>query len=192
LASLDGSLPSAWVSCISLYSQLSSSNHQFALQQRLGCPISPEFAPLRPLGNGHNEVKLSLMAASADIAVGGYRVTTENYNHNFLTPIIEAMPGDTVSARLVNALSAQSQQRRHASQRQPTNLHYFHGGIVSPNNARPMPAELGTGDNIYVHLKSGLSFDFKVPIPGEKPIPAMTCSTRAFSKARDISRILLG
>jgi FtsP/CotA-like multicopper oxidase with cupredoxin domain len=136
-----------------------------------GLPDLAGICSVTPLGNGHNEVKLSLMAASADIAVGGYRVTTENYNHNFLTPIIEAMPGDTVSARLVNALPPKANNGGMHHKDNPTNLHYFHGGIVSPNNARPMPAELGTGDNIYVHLKSGLSFDFKVPIPGEKPIP---------------------
>lgn len=125
-----------------------------------------------PLGNGHNEVKISLTAASAEIAMGGYRVTTGNYNSNYLTPIVEAMPGDTLSAHLVNALTPNANGGgMHDHSDNPTNLHYFHGGIVSPNNARPAPAELGTGDNIYVYLKSGRSFDFKVPIPGEKPIP---------------------
>ena len=73
----------------------------------------------------------------------------------------------------------------------PTNLHYFHGGIVSPNNARPKAAETGDGDNVYVYLKSGLnaqgkpnSFDFKVPIPGKKR------SMRGSWKPRATSRIL--
>lgn len=124
------------------------------------------------LGGGRNEVKISLTAESFQIDVGGYQVTTGNYNRNFLTPIVEAMPGDTVSAHLVNALPpAASAASTHDHTGNPTNLHYFHGGIVSPNNSRPAPAELGTGDNVYVDLKSGLSFDFKVPIPGEKSIP---------------------
>lgn len=137
-----------------------------------GQPGLAGICSIAPLGNGHNEVKISLTAASAEIAMGGYRVTTGNYNGNFLAPIVEAMPGDTVSAHLVNALPPKANNGgMHDHNDNPTNLHYFHGGIVSPNNARPAPAELGTGDNIYVHLKSGLSFDFKVPIPGERPNP---------------------
>jgi FtsP/CotA-like multicopper oxidase with cupredoxin domain len=80
------------------------------------------------------------------------------------------MPGDTVSAHLVNALPPNAGGGGMHNDK-PTNLHYFHGGIVSPSNARPAPAELGNGDNIYVYLKSGRSFDFKVPIPGEKSVP---------------------
>jgi FtsP/CotA-like multicopper oxidase with cupredoxin domain len=136
-----------------------------------GLPALAGTCSVTPLGNGHNDVKISLTAASAQIDVGGYKVTTENYNGNYLTPIVEAMPGDTVSAHLVNALAPNvNTGGMHDHRDNPTNLHYFHGGIVSPNNARPAPAELGTGDNIYVYLKSGLSFDFKVSIPGEKPI----------------------
>jgi hypothetical protein len=97
-----------------------------------GQPALAGICSVASLGNGHNDVKITLTAASAEINVGGYKVTTENYNGNYLTPIVEAMPGDTVSARLVNGLT--------------------------PN-----------ANTAYVYLKSGLSFDFKVPIPGEKP-----------------------
>ncbi|WP_354132560.1 hypothetical protein [Bradyrhizobium sp. RT4b] len=127
---------------------------------------------IAPLGNGQNEVKITLRAASTEIAVGGYKVTTGNYNHNYLTPIVEAMPGDTVSAHLINALVSGANGGMHDHNDGSTNLHYFHGGIVSPNNARPAHAELGTGDNVYVHLKPGLSFDYKVPIPGNDMIDA--------------------
>ncbi len=136
---------------------------------------------IKSLGNGHNEVKVNLTAASAPVEIGGYKVVTENYNGSYLTPIIEAMPGDTVSAHLVNSLApnAHNGMMHGNANDNPTNLHYFHGGIVSPNNARPKSAELGNGDNVYVHLKSGLnadgkpnSFDFEVPIPGEHFTPA--------------------
>jgi hypothetical protein len=53
----------------------------------------------------------------------------------------------------------------------PTNLHYFHGGIVSPNNARPYDAREGTGDNIYIWLKNGADskpFDFKCSDTGRR------------------------
>lgn len=137
-----------------------------------GRPALAGICSVKPLGNGRNDVKVSLTATSAQIDVGGYKIITGNYNGNFLSPVVEAMPGDTVSAHLVNALPpAASSADTHNHADNPTNLHYFHGGIVSPNNSRPAPAELGNGDNIYVDLKSGLSFDFKVPIPGEKSIP---------------------
>ena len=174
----------------------------FALQPAIAADPSPELVQppicsattagqlggicaVTPIGS-QNNVKVNLTAASAAITIGGYKVVTENYNGDYLTPVIEAMPGDTVSAHLVNALTP----RPHAGMAHgdpndnPTNLHYFHGGIVSPNNARPKPAELGTGDNIYVHLKSGVdakgqpnSFDFEVPIPGENMLDARVLET---------------
>jgi FtsP/CotA-like multicopper oxidase with cupredoxin domain len=133
-----------------------------------------------PLGNGHNEVKVDLTAETAPVEIAGYKVITENYNGNYLTPVIEAMPGDTVAAQLINILAPRVHDgSAHGdADLNPTNLHYFHGGIVSPNNPRPH-VELGNGDNIYVHLKAGLdsqgnpsSCDFKVPIPGDHTLDA--------------------
>jgi FtsP/CotA-like multicopper oxidase with cupredoxin domain len=133
-----------------------------------------------PLGNGHNEVKVNLTAETAPVEIAGYKVITENYNGNYLTPIIEAMPGDTVAAHLINILAphVHDGMPHGDADLNPTNLHYFHGGIVTPNNPRPN-VELGDGDNIYVHLKAGLdsqgnpsSFDFKVPIPGDHTLDA--------------------
>ena len=62
-----------------------------------------------------------------------------------------------------------------------TNLHYFHGGVVTPRNWGPPPTNnqpegkngpnLGNGDNIYVHLRQAETFDFYVPIPGrDRPL----------------------
>lgn len=139
-----------------------------------------------PIGLGHNRVKLDLTAASASVDIGGYKVVTENYNGSYVTPVVEALPGDTVAAHLVNALPPAPPAASHAGMQHgdptdnPTNLHYFHGGIVSPRNAiRPKPGdpETGNGDNVYVHLKSGPagqpnSFDFDVAIPGEDGLDA--------------------
>jgi FtsP/CotA-like multicopper oxidase with cupredoxin domain len=125
---------------------------------------------VKSLTGGHNDIHVNLKAESFRIDVGGYKVTTGNYNHSYVAPVIEAMQGDTVSATLVNALPNPQSGAAHGGMTHgddnPTNLHYFHGGIVSPNNARPYRAELGDGDNIYVLLKTGQSFDYKVPIPG--------------------------
>jgi FtsP/CotA-like multicopper oxidase with cupredoxin domain len=135
-----------------------------------------------PLGNGHNKLQVDLTAEKTLIEVGGYKVTTENYNGNYLTPVIEAMPGDKVAAHLVNILPPRSHDgMRHGdADENPTNLHYFHGGIVSPHNARALTgidASQGNGDNIYVYLKNGKGdaapyFDFEVPIPGENELDA--------------------
>jgi FtsP/CotA-like multicopper oxidase with cupredoxin domain len=137
---------------------------------------------VEPLGSSRNDIKLKLTATSATISIGGYRVVTENYNGSYLAPIVEAMPGDTVSAHLVNKLTPDASHggATHAAMEgNPTNLHYFHGGLVSPNNARPKDAEKGDGDNVYVLLQSGRdgngnpnSFDYKVPIPGEGELDA--------------------
>ena len=108
------------------------------------------------------------------IVVGGYRVTTENYG-TYVPPVVEARPGDTVAAHLTNNLQKPVVQSDHVMpgdpqddpEENPTNLHYFHGGIVTPNNSRPMDAGLGNGDNIYVYRKRGETFDFSVPIPDD-------------------------
>jgi FtsP/CotA-like multicopper oxidase with cupredoxin domain len=146
--------------------------------------VPPEFKDIckvTPLGGGRNEVKVFLTAKKTPIDVGGFSVETEHYNGAYLSPVIEAMPGDTVAAHLENSLKPRAtndlQTMAHgAAGENPTNLHYFHGGIVTPNNARPpIDAGQGNGDNIYVRLKNGTdaagkpnNFDYNVPIPGEK------------------------
>jgi FtsP/CotA-like multicopper oxidase with cupredoxin domain len=161
----------------------------------------PELAGLcevTPLDEKRNKVKINLTAAAGPIQVGGYSVITENYNGTYLTPIVEAMPGDTVGARLTNLLPPRPRTCiHHLTEHEgsdemicenPTNLHYFHGGIVTPNNSRPpVDASLGNGDNIYVHLKNGFdemgkphSFDFHVPIPGEGELDAMVLEGTGF------------
>jgi len=136
-----------------------------------------------------NVVRVNLRARRAGgndpllgLQVAGYKVKTEAYNDRYLTPVIQAMPGDAVAAHLENALEA----RQHAVQMHGpsnlTNLHYFHGGIVTPRNWGLPPTNdqpegkdgpnLGNGDNIYVHLREAgpdgksNTFDFYVPIPG--------------------------
>jgi FtsP/CotA-like multicopper oxidase with cupredoxin domain len=135
-----------------------------------------------PLADG-TTVKVKLIANTSSIKVGGYNVVTEHYNRSYLTPVVEAAPGDTVAAHLENRLGrsdGHDSMTPGDANENPTNLHYFHGGIVSPHNARPpIDASQGNGDNIYVHLKNGTrdaatpySFDFKVAIPGKNKLDA--------------------
>jgi FtsP/CotA-like multicopper oxidase with cupredoxin domain len=124
------------------------------------------------LPSGRNRVQVNLAARTEKIEVGGYGVVTENYNGSYLSPVAEAIPGDTVAARLENQLRPREPSDGHShgpAAENPTNLHYFHGGIVTPNNARPPDdASKGNGDNIYVYLKrSDTPFTYDVPIPHE-------------------------
>ena len=155
-------------------------------------PRGTDVCSVTPIGvdaNGveHHEVKIDLTANTAPIQVGGYKVITENYNGAYLPPIVEAMPGDVVAARLENLLEPR-QPDSHGMAHEttpgenPTNLHYFHGGIVTPRNSRPGddggdPKNLG--DNVYASLKNGKdasgspnSFEFNVPIPGKGELDA--------------------
>ena len=91
------------------------------------------------------------------------------------------MPGDAVAAHLENALKARPNDDHTHGPSNLTNLHYFHGGVVTPRNWGP-PAtnnqpegkngpHSGNGDNIFVHLggagpgSQSNTFDFYVPIP---------------------------
>jgi hypothetical protein len=138
---------------------------------------------------GGNVVEVNLTSRRAGgndpslgLQVAGYRVKTEAYNDQYLTPVIQAMPGDAVAAHLENALEAREHRVHMHGPSNLTNLHYFHGGIVTPRNWGPPPKNdqpegkdgpnLGNGDNIYVHLRGAgadaksNTFDFYVPIPG--------------------------
>jgi FtsP/CotA-like multicopper oxidase with cupredoxin domain len=119
-------------------------------------------------GIGHKKVEITLTAQPGTIHVAGYNVDTEHYNNDYLTPVVEAMPGDTVDAHVINHLGklpAPAPDGMTHGDPNPTNLHYFHGGIVTPRNSRPTPAERGTGDNVYVHLASATKEDIQLTVP---------------------------
>jgi FtsP/CotA-like multicopper oxidase with cupredoxin domain len=150
-----------------------------------GQPALQGICTVKPRDKGGNEVKIYMTAKTSEVEVGGYKIVTENYNGSYLTPVVEAMPGDTVAAHLVNALApkpdgggslpAHGAMMHGGVGENPTNLHYFHGGIVSPKNSPPTPTELGNGDNIYVYLSNDAahnSFDFEVDIPGKDQLDA--------------------
>jgi FtsP/CotA-like multicopper oxidase with cupredoxin domain len=61
----------------------------------------------------HNKININLTAETSPIQVGGYTVETENYNRSYLTPVIQAMPGDTVAAHLENDLRPRAANHRH-------------------------------------------------------------------------------
>ena len=119
-------------------------------------------------GSGeHKRVQVNLTAVTSSTKIGGYSVKTENFNGSYLSPVVEAMVGDTVAALLENRLEPRLPSDAHSAghganpDANPTNLHYFHGGIVTPKNARRAndpaddAARLGNGDNIFTYIKRG-------------------------------------
>ncbi|MDW9984274.1 multicopper oxidase domain-containing protein [Sinorhizobium meliloti] len=135
-------------------------------------------------GNERKKVSIRLKAQSKIVDIGGHQVKTENYG-TYLPPVVEARAGDTVAVTLTNSLDEPLIRSHHShhceldegqtapQNSNPTNLHYFHGGVVSPNNGNsPGSARSGTGDNIYSCLERGQEHTYEVPIPGVKELNA--------------------
>jgi FtsP/CotA-like multicopper oxidase with cupredoxin domain len=119
----------------------------------------------------HHDVTLSLTATTSPVHVGGYRIdATENYNSGYLPPVVELMAGDTLKVRLLDALAVDGHT---ATAHDPTdhgmghtNIH-THGLIVSPKNATDKLPQ--NGDNIFIDLHRGQSFDYSIDIPDALP-----------------------
>jgi suppressor of ftsI len=75
--------------------------------------------------------------------IGGRDVTLRAYDGLYIPPTLRVRPGDTLRLHFVNAID-------HA-----TNIHY-HGMNVSPR---------GSSDNIFLHVRPGEAFDYRVVIP---------------------------
>ncbi|ANH40424.1 Multicopper oxidase mco [Nocardioides dokdonensis FR1436] len=88
-----------------------------------------------------------LEAARGDRQVAGRSVTALGYNDGLPGPTLRVRPGDTLRIELVNGLD------------EPTNLH-VHGLHVSPE---------GNGDNVFVAVQPGESFDYEHRLPDDHP-----------------------
>lgn len=90
---------------------------------------------------------VQLEAASGHARVAGRDATVLSYNGGLPGPTLHLQPGDRLQVRLVNGLDA------------PTNLH-VHGLVVSPE---------GNGDNVFVTVEPGQSFDYDYQLPDDHP-----------------------
>ena len=174
-------------------------------------PFGCEIIPNGTDGNGdvRNTVKISLTAQTKTISVGGESIKTENYG-TYLPPVVEARAGDTVILTLKNELSdpiIRSMHEHHCEpdnefpnpppMSNPTNMHYFHGGIVPTGNGNsdgvgipsndvqggPMnSARWGTGDNIYSCLERDQEHTYKVKIPGFEELNAVVLDGKVGEK----------
>ncbi|MEN8706170.1 MAG: multicopper oxidase family protein [Nocardioides marinisabuli] len=88
-----------------------------------------------------------LEATRGERQVAGRQVTTLGYNGGLPGPTLRVRPGDTLRIELVNGLD------------EPTNLH-VHGLHVSPE---------GNGDNVFVAVQPGESFDYEHRLPDDHP-----------------------
>jgi FtsP/CotA-like multicopper oxidase with cupredoxin domain len=89
------------------------------------------------------QLRVDLTAGRSEFTIGGEQFQGMLYNHAYIPPVWRLEPGDTLTVALHNRLQ------------QPTNLH-FHGLHVSPQ---------GHGDNVFVHVGPGESFQYRIQIP---------------------------
>lgn len=92
-------------------------------------------------------LRVELDAAPRTVTVGGERVTMLGYADRVPGPTLRLRPGDLLQIRLRNGLD------------EPTNLH-VHGLHVSPE---------GNGDNPFVVIEPGQSFDYSYQLPPDHP-----------------------
>jgi FtsP/CotA-like multicopper oxidase with cupredoxin domain len=85
-----------------------------------------------------------LTAAAGTVRLGDVTFGGLLYDGSYLPPLLRARLGDTLRIRFRNALLDD-----------PSNLH-FHGMSVSPQ---------GQGDNVFVHVHPGGTFNYEVQIP---------------------------
>ena len=94
------------------------------------------------------EAQSTLLGVGQGPAPEGHRTANLlTYNGQIPGPQLEAKPGDTVQIRFTNRLN------------QPTNLHY-HGLHIPPT---------GTGDNVFLEIPPGESYDYEFQIPQNHP-----------------------
>lgn len=92
-------------------------------------------------------LQLDLTAAPARVRIGGREASVQAFNGSLPGPTLRVRAGDTIRVTLRNGLQA------------PTNLH-VHGLHVSPQ---------GNGDNPFVSIDPGGSFDYEFTLPEDHP-----------------------
>ena len=100
------------------------------------------------LRSSGGSLRVTLRATQGPTRVAGRDATTLSYNGGLPGPTLHLQPGDRLQVRLVNDLDA------------ATNLH-VHGLYVSP---------LDNGDNAFVVVQPGKSFDYDYQLPADHPV----------------------
>ncbi|GAB5077242.1 multicopper oxidase family protein [Arthrobacter sp. AD-310] len=92
-------------------------------------------------------LQVRLTAAPGPVRLADREANALSYNGSIPGPTLRLKPGDTLKIALANNLA------------QATNLH-LHGLHVSPE---------GNGDNVFVHVEPGRSFDYEYRLPNDHP-----------------------
>ena len=114
-----------------------------------GFRVAPSAALVEPpvLASTDGLLQTRLEAAQGPVRIAGRRANALSYNGGLPGPTLHLQPGDRLRVQLVNRLN------------NPTNLH-VHGLHVSPE---------GNGDNAFVTVKPGASFDYDYQLPPDHP-----------------------
>lgn len=99
------------------------------------------------LASSDGVLTFDLTISETTVDVAGTSARMLAYNGTVPGPTLHLRPGDTLRVRLVNRLD------------QPTNLH-THGLVVSAE---------GNGDNPFVSVEPGESFDYEISLPRDHP-----------------------
>jgi FtsP/CotA-like multicopper oxidase with cupredoxin domain len=119
---------------------------------------APGGTRLKPAGTGQTLDQPAVLAsrdglldvtltAAPGVRLAGHDTSAWGYNGTSPGPTLRVRPGDLLRVRLINRID------------QPTNLH-THGLHVSPH---------GNGDNPFVTVDPGASFDYAIAIPADQP-----------------------
>ena len=114
---------------------------------RLDPEVGAEMAEPETLRSADGALQVRLEAVSGPVRIAGREATAYGYNGGVPGPTLRLRPGDRLQIQLVNRLDA------------PTNLH-VHGLHVSPE---------GNGDNIFLTLPPGETFDYDYRLPEDHP-----------------------
>lgn len=99
------------------------------------------------LRSAEGRLEARLEAGPVSLSLGGRQASARGYNGGVPGPTLRVRAGDAVRIRLLNSLA------------EPTNLH-LHGLHVSPQ---------ANGDNVFVTVNPGESFDFEYQLPADHP-----------------------
>ena len=133
-----------------------------------GSPVRAELADVEPeaavpdlpnppeIRSRNGVLDAVFVAEPGKVTVATDRITSNVYNDLYIPPTLRVRRGDTMLLRLVNKIGPADVE---IDEKQPTNIH-FHGMDVSPQ--RP-------GDNVFVNISPGKSFQYRVDIPKDHP-----------------------
>lgn len=105
------------------------------------------FVEPRTIASKDGVLETTLTVSLEATEVGGTPVEARLYDGEFMPPTLSVQPGDLIRLKLDNRID------------ELTNLHY-HGMNVSP---------LGNGDNVFLHVVPGETFQYEVQLPETHP-----------------------